>query len=353
MGRADETEDIFPRGNVRGSEFRRRREGREGNGVKNPNGREAIPVLLLCHVARALDRSPFITEKEILPIYFCLIPVAAMNIIGCDAIHASNSGVHLTYISVIALALIQGITEFLPVSSSGHLVIAQHFLGWSQDNVLLDVVLHLGTAVAIGVVFWKDILSLFRGLVSSDPLQKKFAARYIGFIAIGSLPAVLAGFLLKDFFEKMFLNPRATGLFFFVTALFLFASLRKAKNPSQLTVITVLIIGLAQALAILPGVSRSGTTIATALILGIERKEAGRFSFLLGLPAILGAALLEFKGISATVLSPGLIFAAFGISLLVGLVALKLLLDFIRRGRLFYFGFYLVALGLACLIFFG
>ena len=259
----------------------------------------------------------------------------------------------MNYINVIVLALIQGITEFLPVSSSGHLVITQHFLGWSQDNVLLDVVLHLGTAVAIGVVFWKDILSLFRGLVSSDPLQKKFAARYIGFIAIGSLPAVLAGFLLKDFFEKMFLTPRATGLFFFVTALFLFASLRKAKNPSQLTVITVLIIGLAQALAILPGVSRSGTTIATALILGIERKEAGRFSFLLGLPAILGAALLEFKGISATVLSPGLIFAAFGISLLVGLVALKLLLDFIRRGRLFYFGFYLVALGLACLIFFG
>jgi undecaprenyl-diphosphatase len=202
------------------------------------------------------------------------------------------------------------------------------------------------------VIFWKDILSLIKGLVSSDPLLKKSAARYIGFIAIGTIPAALAGLLLKDFFEKMFLNPRAAGFFFFITAIFLFASLRRAKTPSQLNVATVLIIGLAQALAILPGVSRSGTTIATALILGIERKDAGRFSFLLGLPAILGAALLELKGISATALPPGLLLAAFGISILVGLAALKLLLNFVSRGRLFYFGFYLVAAGLVCLVFF-
>ncbi len=257
----------------------------------------------------------------------------------------------MNYINVFFLSIIQGITEFLPVSSSGHLVIAQHILGWSQDNVLLDVILHLGTAVSIAIVFWKDIVALLKGLISPDPLQKKSAASYTGLIALGTIPAVLAGLFLKDFFEKMFLNPRAAGLLFFITALFLFASLRKAKTPSQLNVVTVLIIGLAQALAILPGVSRSGTTIATALILGIERKEAGRFSFLLGLPVILGAAFLELNNISVATISPALLVLGFVTSLLIGLLALKLLLGFVRRGRLFYFGFYLIALGLACLLF--
>jgi undecaprenyl-diphosphatase len=254
-------------------------------------------------------------------------------------------------LTVALLALIQGITEFLPVSSSGHLVIAQHFLSWNRDNVLLDATLHLGTAAAIVLVFWSDIRALVAGLFSGEAAKKRHSLRTVVFLVIGSIPAAVAGLAFKDFFERMFLNPRATGALFFVTAAFLFASSLR-KNPSApLDAPKAVAIGFAQALAILPGVSRSGTTISTALLVGTERKEAGRFSFLLGLPVILGAAFLELRGVSAASLSPGLLVTAFAVSLVVGAVALKLLLRFIDRGKLHYFGYYLVALGVACLVF--
>jgi undecaprenyl-diphosphatase len=249
------------------------------------------------------------------------------------------------------LALIQGITEFLPVSSSGHLVLAQHFLGWNRDNVLLDATLHVGTAAAIVLVFWKDILGLVRGLVSRERPLRRTALRYVGFLALGSVPAAAAGLAFKDFFERMFLEPRWTGAFFLLTAAVLFASSLRKKPGGPLDAPKTVAVGLAQAIAILPGVSRSGTTIAAALLAGTERREAGRFSFLLGLPAILGAAVLELPGAPASSLPPGLLLSGFAASFAVGVVALKLLLGFIDRGRLHYFGYYLVALGIACLLF--
>ncbi len=254
-------------------------------------------------------------------------------------------------LTVALLALIQGITEFLPVSSSGHLVIAQHFLSWNRDNVLLDATLHLGTAAAIIWVFRNDILSLVAGLFSRDAAKKRASLRMTALLVLATVPAAVAGVALKDFFERMFLNPRAAGALFLVTAAFLFASTLRKKPSGPLDAPKAAAIGLAQALAILPGVSRSGTTISTALLVGTERKEAGRFAFLLGLPVILGAALLELKGLPAASLSPELLLAAFAISLAVGIVALKLLLGFVDRGKLHYFGYYLVALGLFCLVF--
>jgi undecaprenyl-diphosphatase len=237
------------------------------------------------------------------------------------------------------------------VSSSGHLVIAQHFLSWNRDNVLLDATLHLGTAAAIVWVFRNDILTLVAELFSRDAAKKRRSWRTAAFLVLGSIPAAVAGLAFKGFFERMFLNPRATGALFFVTAAFLFASTLRKKPGAPIDAPKAAVIGFAQALAILPGVSRSGTTISTALLVGAERKEAGRFSFLLGLPIILGAALLELRGVSTASLSPGLFLAAFVISLAVGVVALKLLLGFVDRGKLHYFGYYLVALGIACLVF--
>jgi undecaprenyl-diphosphatase len=254
-------------------------------------------------------------------------------------------------LTIALLALIQGITEFLPVSSSGHLVIAQHFLSWNRDNVLLDATLHLGTAAAIVWVFRNDIRTLVAGLFSRDAAKKRDSFRTSAFLALGTIPAAAAGLAFKGFFERMFLDPRTTGALFFVTAAFLFASALRKRLSAPLNARKAAAIGFAQALAILPGVSRSGTTISTALLLGTERKEAGRFSFLLGLPVIFGAALLELRGVSATSLPPGLFLAAFAISLAVGVIALKLLLGFIDRGKLHYFGYYLVALGVACLVF--
>ena len=257
----------------------------------------------------------------------------------------------MDYLIISVLALIQGITEFLPVSSSGHLVIAQRLLGWNLDNVLLDIALHLGTAAAICVIYRKDIRALVGDALSKDGARRKPSLKTIGLIILAAIPAGLAGVVFKGFFEKMFLNARAAGALFFVTAAFLFASGLRKKSPVALNRPKALVIGLAQALAILPGVSRSGTTISTALLVGMDRKEAGRFSFLLGLPIIVGAALLELKDVSGASISPGLLAVAFGLSTAVGIMALKLLLRIIEHGRLHYFGYYLVALGLACVLF--
>jgi undecaprenyl-diphosphatase len=256
----------------------------------------------------------------------------------------------MDYLIVSVLALIQGITEFLPVSSSGHLVLAQHWLGWNTDNVLLDAVLHLGTVAAICVIYRKEILALVGGALSKDETRRKPSLKYIGLIIIAAIPAGIAGIALKEFFERMFLNARGASLLFFVTAAFLFASRLRGKPPIALDAPKALVIGLAQALAILPGISRSGTTISTGLLLGINRKEAGRFSFLLGLPVIIGAALLKLKDVSSASISPGLLILAFGLSAAVGILALRWLLRIIEQGRLHYFGYYLVALGLACLL---
>jgi len=257
----------------------------------------------------------------------------------------------MDYLIISVLALIQGITEFLPVSSSGHLVLAQRWLGWTIDNVLLDAVLHLGTAAAILIIYRKDIRALVEGALSKDRARRKPSLKYIGFILIATVPAGMAGIAFKGFFERMFLNAEAAGALFFVTAAFLFASGLRKKPSAALDLPKAFVIGLAQALAILPGISRSGTTISTALLVGTDRREAGRFSFLLGLPVIVGAALLELKDVSGASISPGLLAVAFGLSTVTGVIALKLLLRFIEHGRLHYFGYYLVALGLACVLF--
>jgi undecaprenyl-diphosphatase len=257
----------------------------------------------------------------------------------------------MDYLIISILALIQGTTEFLPVSSSGHLVLAQRWLHWDIDNVLLDAVLHLGTAAAICVIYRKEIRTLVGDALSKDVARRKPSLKYVGLIILAAIPAGLAGVVFKGFFEKMFLNARAAGALFFVTAAFLFASGLRKKPAIALNRPKALVIGLVQALAILPGVSRSGTTISTALLLGMDRKEAGRFSFLLGLPIIVGAALLELKDVSGASISPGLLAVAFGLSAAVGIIALKLLLRIIEQGRLHYFGYYLVALGLACVLF--
>ena len=258
----------------------------------------------------------------------------------------------MEYLAVSALALIQGLTEFLPVSSSGHLVIAQHLLGWNKANILLDAVLHLGTALAILVVFRKDIWELVTGLFSGNRIRRSGSIRYAVLLAIGTVPAALAGILFRDFFEKAFSDPRSVAKLFFVSAAFLAASaIRKTSAGKPITAAKAGLIGLGQALAILPGVSRSGTTISTALLVGTDRREAGRFAFLLGLPGILGAAFLEIKDTPASSIAPGLLAVGFVISFTVGTFTLRLLMRFVERGKICYFAYYLVALGLVCLLF--
>ncbi len=257
----------------------------------------------------------------------------------------------MEFLSYIFLGFIQGLTEFLPVSSSGHLVLMQHFLKMTKDNLLFDTILHLGTACAILIVFRKDLTGIFSGLFSKDMIQRKDSWWYSLLIVVGTIPAAIAGVFFKDPLEQLFTNPNVAGLMLLVTAALLFFSARHKGGTRSLTLGIAFLIGISQAMAIIPGISRSGSTITTALLLGIARPEAGRFSFMLALPAIFGAALLQVNDISSMNLPLTAVIIGFITSFIAGYFALKLLLHFVDRGKLFYFGFYCVAVSILTIFF--
>lgn len=254
----------------------------------------------------------------------------------------------MSFIKALILGIIQGLTEFLPVSSSGHLVLAQHFMKVvSDENLFFDVILHLGSVGAILIIYRKDIIELIANLFSKDKEKQSFSLRYALYVIIGCIPVGLVGVLLGDQIESVFTTPIIASVLLFVTAVLLFLS-RFAKDPEngKLTWQKAALIGLAQAFTPLPGISRSGTTITTALLLGVSREEAGRFSFLMALPAIFGAALLEVKDIEAITLSFSAISAGFIGSFLTGIAALVILLKFVKQGKLHVFAWYCGAVGL-------
>ena len=262
------------------------------------------------------------------------------------------------------LGIIQGLTEFLPVSSDGHLSLFAKFFPSSGSNLMLFVLLHLGTMFAILIIFWKDIWRLFLSLFTIPQAikDKKLSddLKMVLYIIVASIPTAIGGLLLKDYFEGLSANLIIVGLFFIVTAAFLISTMfvmPGARKESNFGSGRTLIVGLAQTLAILPGVSRSGTTISTAIWLGADREFAGRLSFLVALPAIFAANVLELKdaftggtpmvgGIVAAVPAIVGFLLAFG----VGLIALKLLLGLIKNGKFYVFGFYCFAIGILSII---
>ncbi len=229
------------------------------------------------------------------------------------------------------LGTLQGLTEFLPVSSSGHLVLARYLLGLRTDGITLEVLAHGGTLLAIVVYFWQDILSLFRD------------RRLLLWVGVGILPAGLAGLLLEDLFERAFTHPGVLILTFAVNGLWLLST--RPRNPTgRLSLPRALGVGIAQIAALFPGISRSGTTIATALHLGVDADTAFRFSFLIGFPLMTGALLLELlRGGLQQVPAP-LALSTFGASLLSGCLALVWLRRFTLTGRLWMFGVYTLIL---------
>jgi len=267
-------------------------------------------------------------------------------------------------IKTFLLGVIQGLTEFLPVSSSGHLILAKTFMGVEAETpMLLEVALHLATGIAVLFVFRRDIINIIKGCFSPDAGVRKDSLTYSGWVIAATIPAAVVGILLDDQIEALFDTSRGpaaayiTSIMLFVTAaLLIFSSTRKGGGDGKLNWAKAIAIGLVQAVAIMPGISRSGSTIAMALILGVSRDEAGRFSFMLALPAIFGAALLQARHVESwsAVMNWGLI-AGFAASFAVGIVALKLLLTFIRKGKLHYFGYYCAAaaaVSLVCLTLF-
>lgn len=259
----------------------------------------------------------------------------------------------MNFAELLLLAVIQGLTEFLPVSSSGHLVLLQNLTGAFVGDVSFDIILHLGTLMAVVVIYRREVRRLLR---FDAP-----AVQYIFAMFIGTLPAVVVGLLLKDWIEKLFHSNLATGGALIITGLVLLSTRRAPDtqrtkvaewHPIAPTLSKALLIGCAQALAIMPGVSRSGSTIAASLWLSLERAEAARFSFLLSVPAILGALVLNLTGgIPASQAAPGWLVIGAVVAFLVGLVAIKLTALLVVQRHFWKFSLYCLPLGILVLVF--
>ncbi|MBU1276026.1 MAG: undecaprenyl-diphosphatase UppP [Proteobacteria bacterium] len=249
-----------------------------------------------------------------------------------------------------ALGVVQGLTEFLPVSSSGHLVLGQRLLGFTEPALMFDIAVHVGTLVAVVGVFWRDLWSIMRGLFVWRDGEGRQGRRLLWLVIVGSIPTAIMGFLLKDLFESMFSSLLTVGLALLVTGWLLLATalVRMPGRPlERVGAGRALLIGLAQGLAITPGISRSGSTIAMALLLGVNRRMAAHYSFVLSIPAILGALVLhvhELGAPSASQLAPmimGFITAAIS-----GYLALRMLLKIVQAGAFHWFAPYCFAVGL-------
>jgi undecaprenyl-diphosphatase len=256
----------------------------------------------------------------------------------------------MSYFDAIVLGILQGLTEFLPVSSSGHLVLAQEVLGVSDPGVSFEVLVHLGTLLSVLVYFRKGLLDLVRSLFTKEMRAER---RIVAYLVIGTIPAGLAGVLLGDFFERAFSSPALTSGMLLVTGGVLFVSRffkSGEKTPSWQSSVAM---GFGQALAILPGISRSGSTIVVGMIAGVNPSKAAEFSFLLAIPAIGGAVVLKTRDLLA--LEPSLLgpyVVGVLLAFVLGLAAVYTVLAVVRRGSFEYFGYYCVAAGLAGLYLF-
>ena len=259
----------------------------------------------------------------------------------------------MSWIEALILGIIQGLTEFLPVSSSGHLEIGSVLLGTqSSDNLLFAVVVHLATALATIAVFKNDILILVKDVLKFKWNEStQFASRII----LSMVPVFIVAILFKDQTEELFVgNLILVGSMLLITGgLLLFAHYKKDGDKS-VSFVGAIIIGLAQAFAVLPGISRSGSTIATALILGVERSKAARFSFLMVLIPILGASLLELLDYSENPaihsISTWSLVAGFLAAFVSGYLACKWMLQIVKRRKLTYFATYCFIVGIIAIV---
>lgn len=241
----------------------------------------------------------------------------------------------------IILGIIQGLTEFLPVSSSGHLVIMQKVLGISAGGLALSVVLHLGTVLALIIFFFKDILNLARNL------------KWLSLIIIVTIITGIIGLSGKDFFERLFTSPRIVAISLICTGIILILTRKfMVVKRSEVSFKDAFILGITQGIAIIPGISRSGITISTLIFRKIDQETSFKFSFLASIPAVLGAAILEMKHIRIALKFESMHFlVGFIFSFLTGLLALKLLKIILKQAKLYYFGYYCILIAVITLLF--
>lgn len=252
------------------------------------------------------------------------------------------------------LGLIQGLTEFLPVSSSGHLELGSYFLGvQSEDNLLFSILVHGATALSTIVIFRKDILQIIIGIFK---FQWNEETRFAAMIVLSMIPVGLVGVLFESQIEALFGGKiLLVGAMLMVTSLLLAFTYFNKKHEGEVTFKNAFIIGIAQAIAIFPGISRSGSTISTALLLGVNKEKAARFSFLMVLPPIMGAMLLKTKDLleapelvtNLPVLSLAVGFLAAFVS---GLLACQWMISIVKKGKLIYFAIYCGVVGVLAVL---
>ncbi len=246
-------------------------------------------------------------------------------------------------IEIIILAIIQGITEFLPVSSSGHLVVFEHFLG-IEERISYTVLMHFGTLLAVLFFFRKKIVNLVKGVLKGEVTEIK----YFIFIIVASIPAGIVGIFLKEDIKKVFENIHFIPFFFLFTGVVLFITKFFRNSKKNVDIFSAIVMGIGQAFAIIPGVSRSGIIISAGIFSKVKREEAFDFSFLLSIPAILGATLLEIKDIESIGICKAI--TAVVISFIAGVFALFLLKKAVITKRLWLFSFY--CFGVSFMLFF-
>ena len=268
----------------------------------------------------------------------------------------------MSILEALLLGLVQGITEFLPVSSSGHLALLEHLWKLPPESRLpLTTMLHGATALAVIFYFAPLLVRLIRGLWARDAAWRVSSWRMVGFLALASVPAAVIGVAFSDIMDRAFSSPLLVGLMLLVTGGVLFGTRftqaehwgqsSSGDSPREIGWVRAFLVGIAQAIAILPGISRSGATIASGLYLGMEREKAFEFSFLLAIPAITGAFLLEARKVDLAVLNPQALAAGMVAAFLAGLVALFLLARAVAGRKLHWFAFYCWLAGLATIVF--
>jgi undecaprenyl-diphosphatase len=250
----------------------------------------------------------------------------------------------------LILGIVQGLTEFIPVSSSGHLVIFQHLFGIQGSPLTFDILVHIGTLTAVFVAFWDDILAILR-----NPLGK-----LTRLIVVGCIPAGLMGYFLQPYFEKAFESLLVVGIGLLITGAVLKLSENIAERSLNMKEIRetsygdVLFIGLLQGIAIVPGISRSGSTIAGGLLAGLDRTFAARYSFLVAIPVILGAGLVQLKDLPGNGVTGSWIpyLVGFAAAAVFGYLAIQVVMKLVRNGRLSIFSYYCWAVGIVTLAFY-
>ncbi len=263
----------------------------------------------------------------------------------------------------IVMGIIQGLTEFLPISSSGHLVIIPHLLGWrfsEQQTFVFDVLVQWGTLLAVVVYYWADLLRILTGFMQALLARKPFGnpdARLGWYLILATIPAVLIGLLFKDAVSAVFSSVRATGGFLLLTAAILVAAELIGQRRRSFETIgwkDALWIGLAQVVSLLPGVSRSGSTMAGAMARNLDRPAAARFSFLMSVPVMLGAGVLALADLAkmpdvAALIPPLLV--GFVTAFIFGYIAIRWLIAYLTRHSLYIFAAYCAVVGLLILLF--